>query len=64
MLETVESFIKRGGSSKFETIRQNLKNLQNQDISFYFLTGNLIKAIKHGDWVLVDEINLASNDVL
>ena len=28
------------------------------------MEGNLIKAIKNGDWVLIDEINLATNDVL
>ena len=33
-------------------------------MSFYFLTGNLIKAMKKGDWVLIDEINLATNELL
>ena len=28
------------------------------------MEGNLIKAIKEGHWVLIDEINLANNDVL
>ena len=35
-----------------------------QKMSFNFLTGNLIKAMKRGDWVLIDEINLANNELL
>lgn len=33
-------------------------------MSFYFLTGNLIKAMRKGEWVLIDEINLANNELL
>jgi midasin len=33
-------------------------------MSFHFLTGNLIKAMRRGDWVLIDEINLANNELL
>ncbi len=28
------------------------------------MEGNLVKALRNGDWVLIDEINMASNDVL
>jgi len=28
------------------------------------MEGNLLKAIKKGDWLLLDEINLASNELL
>jgi midasin len=28
------------------------------------MEGNLIKALRNGDWVLIDEINMANNDVL
>ena len=28
------------------------------------MSGSLLKAIKHGHWILIDEINLANNDVL
>lgn len=31
---------------------------------FSFLEGNLVKALRNGDWVLIDEINMATNDVL
>lgn len=32
--------------------------------AFTFMEGNLIKAVRNGDWVLLDEINLASPDTL
>ncbi|KAF2258858.1 midasin [Lojkania enalia] len=32
--------------------------------AFSFLEGNIIKAVRNGDWVLLDEINLASSDTL
>ncbi|KAG5419016.1 hypothetical protein I9W82_003735 [Candida metapsilosis] len=31
---------------------------------FNFVEGSLVKAIKNGDWLLLDEINLASSDTL
>lgn len=33
-------------------------------LGFKYIEGNLIKAMKRGDWLLLDEINLASSDVL
>jgi midasin len=32
--------------------------------AFTFVEGNIIKAVRNGDWVLLDEINLASPDTL
>lgn len=32
--------------------------------AFAFVEGNIIKAVRNGDWVLLDEINLASPDTL
>lgn len=32
--------------------------------AFSFVEGNIIKAVRNGDWVLLDEINLASSDTL
>ncbi|KAH8176229.1 AAA domain (dynein-related subfamily) domain-containing protein [Sarocladium implicatum] len=32
--------------------------------AFSFVEGNLVKALRNGDWVLLDEINLASPDTL
>lgn len=31
---------------------------------FSFVEGNVVKAVRNGDWVLLDEINLASSDTL
>lgn len=33
-------------------------------LAFSFVEGNLVKAVRNGDWVLLDEINLASPDTL
>ncbi|KAI1174155.1 hypothetical protein F4777DRAFT_406432 [Nemania sp. FL0916] len=50
-----------------------LKNLDQFDIqvsggsgnfAFAFVEGNIVKAARNGDWVLLDEINLASPDTL
>ncbi|QDS74739.1 hypothetical protein FKW77_000992 [Venturia effusa] len=32
--------------------------------AFRFVEGNIVKAVRNGDWVLLDEINLASPDTL
>ncbi|RDA83003.1 hypothetical protein CP532_4393 [Ophiocordyceps camponoti-leonardi (nom. inval.)] len=32
--------------------------------AFSFIEGNIVKAVRNGDWVLLDEINLASPDTL
>jgi midasin len=31
---------------------------------FKFIEGKLVQSIKNGDWILLDEINLAPDDVL
>jgi midasin len=48
---------------KFNNILFNLDKIDS-NLVFSFLEGNLIRAIKNGDWILIDEINLATNDVL
>lgn len=56
--------------AKWNRLEEKLRSLQaNKDkiesnLAFHFVEGNLIKAIKQGHWVLIDEINLASNEVL
>ncbi|KAK7417901.1 AAA ATPase midasin [Neonectria magnoliae] len=35
-----------------------------ESFAFSFVEGNMIKAVRNGDWVLLDEINLASPDTL
>ena len=32
--------------------------------AFSFVEGNIVKAVRNGDWILLDEINLASSDTL
>ena len=48
---------------KFTNILGSLDKIDS-NLVFSFLEGNLIKALRNGDWILIDEINLASNDVL
>ncbi|PHH82763.1 hypothetical protein CDD82_4928 [Ophiocordyceps australis] len=55
---------------RWDNFSQNLEqfNVQisggSQGFAFSFVEGNLIKAVRNGDWVLLDEINLASPDTL
>jgi midasin len=36
----------------------------NEGFAFSFVEGNIVKAARNGDWILLDEINLASSDTL
>ncbi|XWW96961.1 hypothetical protein V2A60_004941 [Cordyceps javanica] len=55
---------------RWETFARNLEQFEAQiaagpgGFAFSFVEGNLIKALRNGDWVLLDEINLASPDTL
>ncbi|KAH7328502.1 hypothetical protein B0I35DRAFT_473203 [Stachybotrys elegans] len=55
---------------RWETFARNLEQFDVQisggsgAFAFSFVEGNLIKAVRNGDWVLLDEINLASPDTL
>ena len=67
-------------NSKKETLEQNTvlyENLQNtftqskekikkadKSFIFKFIEGKLVQSIKNGDWILLDELNLAPEDVL
>lgn len=51
------------------SLKEKLLKLSNQlsksiNISFAFITGSLVNCIKNGDWVLLDEINLATAETL
>lgn len=48
--------------NKLTKLNQQLKNSIN--LSFAFIPGSLVNCIKNGDWVLLDEINLASTETL
>lgn len=50
-------------SSDVQTFRIHLAS-GSKGFAFSFLEGNIVKAARNGDWVLLDEINLASPDTL
>lgn len=56
--------------ARWEKFATDLQDLEAQLASgseafaFSFLEGNIVKAVRNGDWVLLDEINLASSDTL
>ncbi|XP_068146092.1 LOW QUALITY PROTEIN: midasin [Drosophila tropicalis] len=54
---------------RWETLRDKVQKLYTQiekkiNISFAFIPGSLVNCISNGDWVLLDEINLASAETL
>uniref|UniRef100_A0A182LZE9 DNA methyltransferase 1-associated protein 1 n=1 Tax=Anopheles culicifacies TaxID=139723 RepID=A0A182LZE9_9DIPT len=54
---------------KWNTLQGKLKKLDSQlknsiNVSFAFIPGSLVNCIRNGDWVLLDEINLASTETL
>jgi midasin len=56
--------------SRWERFSQNLDQFDihisggSKGFAFTFVEGNIVKAARNGDWVLLDEINLASPDTL
>ncbi|KAF1990977.1 midasin [Aulographum hederae CBS 113979] len=46
-----------------QNMRVQLDN-KSDAFAFTFVEGNIVKALRNGDWVLLDEINLASPDTL
>lgn len=50
----------QSGIEKFEAQAANLEN----SFVFNFVEGSLVKAVRNGEWLLLDEINLASSDTL
>ena len=46
--------------ARIQKFVNNFDIIKNQ-LVFSFVEGNLLKALKKGDWILVDEINLAGN---
>ena len=49
--------------ARINNVYQN-KEKFDSNLAFQFLQGNLVKALRNGDWILIDEINLANNEVL
>ena len=50
-------------ASHVQTFHMHVSN-GSRGFAFSFVEGNIIKAARNGDWVLLDEINLASPDTL
>ncbi|KAK8430364.1 hypothetical protein IWX49DRAFT_527495 [Phyllosticta citricarpa] len=54
----------------WDSFANDLKLLESQvanksnAFAFKFMEGNIVKAVRNGDWVLLDEINLAAPDTL
>jgi midasin len=46
--------------TKFEVQQNQVRN----NFAFSFVEGSLVKAVRNGSWVLLDEINLASAETL
>ncbi|GAM90306.1 hypothetical protein ANO11243_083490 [Dothideomycetidae sp. 11243] len=58
-------------SSRWERFYASVKNVEarlqsgnNATMAFSFVEGGIVRAAREGDWVLLDEINLASSDTL
>lgn len=50
-------------ASQVQTFQMHL-NSGSRGFAFSFVEGNIVKAARNGEWVLLDEINLASSDTL
>ncbi|XP_058826762.1 midasin [Topomyia yanbarensis] len=66
---TTESNRQEGIYEKWANLQQSLQKLDSQlknsvNVSFAFIPGSLVNCIRNGDWVLLDEINLASTETL
>ncbi|ETN67266.1 midasin [Anopheles darlingi] len=58
-----------GDRVKWSALQGKLRKLDAQlknsiNVSFAFIPGSLVNCIRNGDWVLLDEINLASTETL
>lgn len=74
MLKIIDPAMKKcegnhGLTVQWKQLRIKLTKLNKQlaekaNISFAFIPGSLVNCIKNGDWILLDEINLASSETL
>ncbi|XP_023239823.1 midasin-like [Centruroides sculpturatus] len=48
---------------KIHQLQSQMKHMENT-LAFSFIEGSLVKAIKEGEWILLDEINLAEAETL
>lgn len=74
MVKVIDSAIKKSEGNpvlvqQWSNLHLKLKKLNRQldekaNICFAFILGSLVNCIKNGDWILLDEINLASTETL
>lgn len=64
MNEIVEKLIPRWSLLELKVERLYKQLRKSINISFAFIPGSLVKCIENGDWLLLDEINLASAETL
>lgn len=56
--------------SEWQSVNQDIQQLHKQQknaestLAFRFVEGTLVQAVQKGDWVLLDEINLATPETL
>ncbi|KAI9675420.1 MAG: hypothetical protein M1817_001324 [Caeruleum heppii] len=50
-------------ASEVQLLRAQISD-DSRSFAFKFVEGNIVKAVRNGEWVLLDEINLASPDTL
>lgn len=61
---------KRPDFAKWDIFAEKVRDMEhrlaagNDGFAFSFVEGNIVKAARNGDWILLDEINLASPDTL
>lgn len=66
----VEPAMSPAMNSRWDKFSESVKSLEHrlsagqEAFAFSFVEGNIIKAVRNGDWILLDEINLASPDTL
>lgn len=62
--QKTEKIKERWSSLHLKLLKLNSQLKNSINISFAFITGSLVNCIKNGEWVLLDEINLASSETL
>ncbi|SCU90222.1 LADA_0F02608g1_1 [Lachancea dasiensis] len=66
----LDSYRKKNLMDRWVEFDQRVKNFEAQYSSiensfvFNFVEGSLVKAVRNGEWLLLDEVNLASSDTL
>jgi midasin len=54
----------RALSADVDVLRRQVGDERNGALAFSFAEGALVRALRNGDWILLDEINLGASDAL